>query len=189
MPQFLSEIPPIVLYLLIFFAKLLEVSVATIRIVLTSKGHRFVAPLIAAFEVTIWLLITSTVLAGMMDDPLRAVAFILGFVAGIYLGILLEDKLALGIAQIEIIAEFEHAKKIAKELRSLGYGLTSFESEGMDGKKLTLVTKVLRKCIPSTMKILNEHKNILVTITEIKKISIGNIGNRIFRSCEGTVRK
>ena len=175
------DIHPILLYFVIFFAKLLEVSVATLRMVLTAKGHRIVAPLIAAFEVTLWLLITSTVLSGMLEDPLRAVAFVLGFVVGIYLGILLEDKLALGLSQIEIIADFDYAKAIAKELRALGYGLTTFESEGMAGKKMVLVTKVRRKDIPATLKVLSAHENLLVTVTEIKKISIGNIGNRLLR--------
>lgn len=166
------------IYVFIFFAKLLEVSIATVRTVLTARGNRLVASLLAVVEITLWIIVTSTVLLGIREDPLKAVAYGLAFVAGIYLGILLEDKLALGLSQIEIIAEFEAAKKITNKLRERGYGATTFDCEGMEGHKLSIVLKVLRKDIPPTIELLKEHNVQFATITDIRKISIGNIGRR-----------
>ena len=163
------------LYALIFLAKLLEVSIATVRVVLTARGNRIVASLLAAVEITIWLVVTSTVILGITEDPLRAVAFGLAFVFGIYLGIMIEDKLALGLAQVEIIAEFDLAKRITKRFRDRGYGATTFDCEGMDGKKLSIVLKIRRKDVPITIELLKEYKDLFVTVSDIRKLSMGNI--------------
>ena len=167
------------IYILIFLAKLFEVSVATVRLVLTAKGNRLAASLLSAVEITIWIIVTSTVLLGLKDDPLRAVAFGLAYVAGIYLGILIEDKLALGLSQIEVIAETEEAKLIAKKLRDNSYGVTTFECEGLEGKKLSINLKVQRKDIPKTIELFKEFDNLFVTITDIRKLPIGKVGRRI----------
>lgn len=167
------------IYVFIFFAKVMEVSISTVRQVLTNRGYRAVASLLAAVEITIWLIVTSTVLLTLREDPLRAVAYGLAFVAGIYLGIIVEDKLALGLAQIEVIAEFDLARQIAKKLRENGYGVTSYDCEGREGKKLSIVLKVLRKDVPVTMKLLGEYQDLFVTVTDIRKLSIGKISRRM----------
>jgi len=169
------------IYLAIFFAKLLEVAITTVRLVLTTRGNRVAASLLAAVEITIWLAVISTVLLGIAEDPLRAVAFGLAFVIGIYLGIILEDKLALGLAQIECIAEYEEAKLIAEKFREKSYGVTTYECEGMDGKKQTIIMKIHRRDVPKAMVILREYDHLFVTVTDIRKLSIGKIERRIIK--------
>jgi len=163
------------IYAFIFLAKLLEVAIATVRMVLTTRGNRIAASLLAAVEIAIWIVVTSTVLLGLADDPLRAVAFGLAFVVGIYLGIIIEDKLALGLAQIECIAGYDEAKIITAKLREKTFGVTTFDCEGLDGKKLSVNLKVHRKDIPKVMCILREHEHLFVTVTDIRKLSMGNI--------------
>jgi len=169
------------IYVMIFFAKLLEVAISTIRIVLTGRGNRLVASLLASVEITLWIIVASTVLLGITEDPLRAVAYGLAFTIGIYIGIAIEDKLALGLAQIEIIADIEEASRITGKLRERGYGVTTFFCEGMEGQKLSIVAKILRKDIPHTIKLLKEHEHLFVTITDIRKLSIGNITRRMIQ--------
>ena len=167
------------IYVFIFVAKLCEVSITTVRTVLTARGNRKVASLLAIVEITIWLIVTSTVLLGIREDPLKAVAYGLAFVAGIYFGIILEDKLALGLAQIEIIAEFATAKHLTNILRERGYGATTFDCAGLEGKKLSIVLKVLRKDIPVTIDLLKGQDVQFVTITDIRKVSVGSIARRM----------
>ena len=169
------------IYLLIFIAKLMEVAIATVRMVLTARGNRFVASMLAAVEITIWIIVTSTVLLGLSEDPLRAVAFGLAFVVGIFLGIVIEDKLALGLAQIECIAGFEEAKVITGKLRAHGYAVTTFDCEGLDGKKLSINLKVHRKDVPNTIKILKEHDQLFVTVTDIRNLSMGYITRHLVK--------
>jgi len=167
------------MYLLIFVAKLTEVALMTIRLVLTTKGYRIAASLIAAVEIVLWVLVTSSVILGLRDDPLRAVAFGLAYVFGTFIGIIIEDKLALGLAQIEVIAELDLAREIVSKLRSSGYGATTFDCEGLDGKKVSIELKVHRKDVPLTMKLLREYDSLFVTVTDIRKLSIGDIRRRV----------
>ena len=166
------------MYFMIFFAKLLEVAISTVRVVLTARGNRLVAPLLAAVEITLWLIVASTVLLGITEDPLRAVAYGLAFALGIYLGIQIEDKLALGLSQIEVIAECGEATQITAKLRDSGYGATTFNCEGFEGKKTAIIIKVLRKDIPVTMNLLKEYDHLFVSVTDIRKLPIGNITRR-----------
>jgi len=169
----------LMIYIMIFLAKLLEVAIATVRTVLMARGNRVAASLLSVVEITIWLIVTSTVLMGLSEDPLMAVAFGLAFATGIYLGIVIEDKLALGLAQIEVIAGFDEAKAITRKLRDNGYGATTFECEGLEGKKQAVFLKVRRKDIPVTMGLLKEYEHLFVTVTDIRKLSRGNITRRI----------
>ncbi|MDR2600156.1 MAG: DUF5698 domain-containing protein [Oscillospiraceae bacterium] len=170
--------PYMLIYVVIFLAKLLEVAIATVRLVLTARGNRIAASLLAAVEITIWIIVTSTVLLGLSEDPFRAVAFGLAFVLGIYFGILIEDKLALGLSQIDCIADVDEANIIVAKLRNLGYGVTTYECEGKEGKKITINLKIHRKDIPVTLQILREFEHLFVTVTDIRKLSIGNIKRR-----------
>ena len=167
------------IYLIIFFAKLLEVAIMTVRMVLITRGNRIAASLLSAVEITIWIILTSTVLLGLSEDPLRAVAFGLAFVVGIYMGMIIEDKLALGLAQIEIIAGFDEAKDITRKLREKGYGVTTFDCEGLEGKKLAVNVKVHRKDVPATMRLLKEHSQLFVTVSDIRNLSRGIIERRL----------
>jgi len=165
------------MYIGIFCAKLVEVAIETVRVVLTNRGNRLVSCILAAVEITIWIVVASTVLLGLSEDPLRAVAYGAAFVVGIFLGIVIEDKLALGLSKIEIIAEVEEARTIASLLRQNGYGATTYECEGMEGKKLSIDLKVQRKDVPITMALLREFNNLFVTVTDIRKLTIGSIGS------------
>jgi len=166
------------IYLAIFCAKLFEVAITTVRVVLTNRGNRVVAALLATVEITIWLIVASNVLTGITEDPLRAVAYGLAFALGIFFGIALEDKLALGLSQIEVIADCEVAGLITKKLRDNSYGVTAYECEGLEGKKTALELKILRKDIPLTIELLKEYEHLFVTVTDIRKLPIGSIGRR-----------
>jgi len=167
------------IYVIIFLAKLIEVAIMTVRMVLTTRGNRVAASLLASVEITIWLILTSTVLLGLREDPFMAVAFGAAFVVGIYMGIIIEDKLALGLSQIEVIADFDTAKEITVKLRECGYGVTTFDCEGLGGKKLAINLKVHRKDIPTTMRILKEYPDIFVTVSDIRSLTRGLIERRM----------
>jgi len=168
-----------VIYAIIFFAKLFEVAVTTVRLVLTTRGNRIAASVLSAVEITIWIILTSTVLLGLAEDPFRAVAFGAAFVVGIFLGMVIEDKLALGLQQIEIITSFDEAKEITLKLRDKGYGVTTFDCEGKEGKKLAVNLKVHRKDVPVTMKMLKEYDELFVTVSDIRSLSRGIIERRL----------
>ena len=95
-PDFLTK-PSVWMYLFIFFGKIVEVAVATVRIVLINRGERVKGSITAFFEVSLWLVVTGTVLAGFQEDILRCVIFALAFALGNYAGSWIESKLAFGL--------------------------------------------------------------------------------------------
>lgn len=118
--------------LLIFFLRLLDVGIATVRIVLLGKGRKLAATGLGFVEALVWVLAISRVLDG-LDDPLRMVAFAGGFAAGTYLGALVEEWMALGQVLIRVIAQVE-SPDVATLLRENDFGATVVNGDGMTGE-------------------------------------------------------
>ena len=169
------------IYALIFLGKLLEVAISTVRVVLTARGNRLVASILGAVEITMWLLVASTVLLGISEDPLRAVAYGLAFAVGIFVGITIEDKLALGLSHVEVIAEVDIARQVANDFRDRDFGVTTYDCEGLEGKKLTVSMKMQRRDMPCTIEMLSRYDNLFVTVSDIRKLTMGRIGRHIIK--------
>ncbi len=161
-------------YLLIFFGKILEVTIGTIRMVLITKGQRAAGALIALLEISLWLVVTGTVLIGFQDDLLRCVVFVLAFATGNYLGSWFESKLAFGLASIQvIIPESEVSEGLIGLLRSKGFAVTVLKGDGKDGKREVLVMHVQRKRIPEATKTIKTHLNSALIVINDSKIVHG----------------
>ena len=121
----------IVIPSLIFFARLVDVSLATLRHILIYRGLKKIVPLFAFIEVVIWLLAISQVM-NHLNNIACFLAFAFGFSAGTYVGMLIEERLALGHQLIRIIAQ-GNAESIALKLSEEGYGVTSVNANGSRG--------------------------------------------------------
>lgn len=165
-------------YLFIFFGKILEVTVNTVRVLMITKGQRLVGALIALFEASIWLAVTGTVLAGFQDDFLKCVVFVAAFAAGNYLGSWFEDKLAFGLASIQvIIPESESDKGLAELLREKNFAVTVLSGKGKDGRRELLILHVKRKRIPEASEIIKTHlQSAVIVINESRIIHGGFLG-------------
>jgi uncharacterized protein YebE (UPF0316 family) len=169
------------IYLGIFFAKLLEVTISTVRVVLAVRGMKIVATALAGLEITIWILVASTVITQFHSDPLKGVAYVLAYTAGIFLGLVLEDKIALGLSEIQLISDCETAAEIVQDLREKGYGITEFCCTGKDGSKQMLDIKVHRKDLSATLGLLKKYANTFISVNDIRSISKGNIVRHIIK--------
>lgn len=159
------------IYLVIVLAKIVEVSLATIRIVLITKGERKIGAFIAFFEVSLWLVLVSTVLDNIMADPFKIVAYAFGFSAGNYLGSFLEEKIGIGLAEIQIIVKEEHGRGLVDFIRSKGYAVTVMHGEGKNFPRTILLMYVPRKKIKSIVAMIQaEQENSVITISDRKPI-------------------
>lgn len=159
------------LYIVIFVVKVIEVSMATLRIVLITKDERFKGAIIGFFEVVIWVLVVGAVLQNITEDPFKVVVYALGFAVGNYIGSLLENKLAIGVTNIEVIAHKIHGKKLAKHLRALGLAVTSVSAYGMNDKREILYLHTARKNVKETVKkIRSFQEDVVITVNDIKPV-------------------
>lgn len=174
--------PSIWIYLFIFFGKILEVTVATVRLVLINRGERLKGAVIAFFEVILWLVVTGTVLVGFQQDIWRCVVFALAFALGNYLGSWLESKLAFGLCSIQVIVSQDNvahentAQTLAQTLRHENFAVTILEGKGKLGKRDILLLHLKRKRIPRAVSIIKENlENAVITVNDVKVIRGGYI--------------
>lgn len=157
--------------LIIFIAKVVEVSLTTMRMLYINKGAKVQASTIGFVEVLIWLKIASVVLVGIEENPAKMIIYALGFAAGSYVGLLIEERIGLGYSRLEIITNEKDGDRLAKEIRKLGKAVTITKGNGRDGEKTVLSAFVKRK---TKGVILNkaEQMNIkgVITVSEIQKV-------------------
>lgn len=143
-------------YLFVFAARLADVSLSTVRFMLMIRGKRLVAALIGLVEIAIWVNALGRVLAA-LDNPLKVVFYCLGFASGIYAGQIIEEKLAVGLATVQIIpSSYEAAELLTQRLRAAGHGVTVLTGEGLHGPRKVLLVTVQRKGLQSVVAMARE---------------------------------
>jgi uncharacterized protein YebE (UPF0316 family) len=135
----------------IFFSRVIDVSMATMRMLLIVKGKRLQVAVIGFFEVIIYIVALGRVVNS-LDKPINLLVYALGFAAGNYVGIYLEEKLALGYIGVQIIPS-ENDFEIIDKLREEGYGVTVVEGTGRAGLKHILTVYAPRKDLDKILSI------------------------------------
>jgi uncharacterized protein YebE (UPF0316 family) len=118
--------------LVIFFARICDVSIGTIRTIVTVQGRTVIAFILALFEITIWILVASAVINQVKDQPLLVLFYAFGYATGNVIGIVVEKKLAFGIIILKILTKTA-GQEITDYLRGKGQPVTVFVGEGMKG--------------------------------------------------------
>ena len=159
-------------YLLIFLAKVSDVSLATIRMIMVVKGKRIHAAVIGFFEVSIWILAVGSVLSN-LDDPINVIMYASGFATGNYVGIMIEEKMALGSLVVQVIS-YKKAEELVTILRDEGYGVTVVEGYGRSGVNHLLNVTIQRKQLGRLNQLLDEHdQKAFVTVMDTRAIRGG----------------
>ncbi|WP_425427774.1 DUF2179 domain-containing protein [Alkalibacterium olivapovliticus] len=120
----------------IFVINVVYVTLNTIRMMLTMKGYQTVAPFVAMVEVAIYVVGLGLVLDN-LDNVINVVIYAVGFGVGIYAGMKIEDKLALGHILVTTIMP-ENGWEIAEEIRGNGFGVTISQAYGREGNRFVL---------------------------------------------------
>jgi uncharacterized protein YebE (UPF0316 family) len=163
------------IYFIIFFGKIIEVTFATLRIVLINRGERTKGSIVALIEVLLWIFVTGSVLVGFQENPLKAVVFSVAFAIGNWLGSWLENKIALGLSEIKIITS-EDPSCLVKNLRDHDLAVTVMEGEGRNGHRYMLEIFLKRARINATVKLINGClDNCMITLSDVKVLKGGYI--------------
>ncbi|MEJ2513902.1 MAG: DUF2179 domain-containing protein [Gammaproteobacteria bacterium] len=142
MPE-LATLHPVAMTLLIFFARILDVSLGTVRTIVVFRGRRLLAAVVGFFEIIIWVLAAGQVLQN-LDDGYLIVAYAAGYGAGNYLGIWLEAKLALGREMVSAIS-FRADGGLARTLRERGFQAIDVDADAGRGPSVDLVLTITRR--------------------------------------------
>ena len=146
----LSSVGP----LIIFLMRIVDVSLATVRMLLIMRGQKVWAPLIGFFEILIWLLAAGTAIQH-LDSPWHVLGYAGGFAAGNFVGLLLEERLAFGFASVQVFAP-AHGPELADALRAFGHGVTQLQGRGGAGPVDLIMSIVKRRDLPAISALVND---------------------------------
>lgn len=162
----------IVLPLIIFFSRICDVSLGTIRHVFISKGFKKIVPLLGFFEVLIWIIVVAQVMKN-LNNWACYLAWAGGFATGTYVGLWIEEKLALGLQVIRIITN-QDCSDLLKAFKKENHGITVVDAQGAVGPVKMIFTIIKRKNVKEVILLIRKHNpTAFYSIEEIKKSSQG----------------
>lgn len=162
----------VILPLLIYFARVIDVSLGTMRIISLSRDLRKIAPLLGFLEILIWLVAIRQIFNN-LNNPLCYIAYAGGFATGIYTGMGIERRLAIGLRVVRIITRYDASKLIAV-LREKGFGLTTIDAEGSAGAVKIIFSIVKRRDIQEVTSLVKHYNpNAFFTIEDIRSAQEG----------------
>jgi len=160
----------LLLPLLIMLAKIVEVSMGTLRIMFISKGIRVAAVCVGFFEVLIWLVAIGQVMQN-LSNITNYFAYAIGFSLGNYTGMLLEQKLSIGFTLVRIITKHD-ATELVNNLRLQGYHVTDTDATGNQGHVKVIFTVVRRKKLKEVVEIIKRfNPKAFYTIEDMRFVS------------------
>jgi uncharacterized protein YebE (UPF0316 family) len=161
-----------ILPLLIFFSRITDVTIGTIRIVMVAKGQKMIAPFLGFFEVLIWLIAISQIIQH-LDNWVCYFAYGAGFATGNYIGMIIEEKLAVGIVQLQIITRAD-AHKLIEKLKAEGYGITHQEAHGAIEEVSVIYSIIKRTDLSKVDEIIKTYNpNAFYSIADVKFVNKG----------------
>lgn len=154
----------------IFFARILDVSLGTLRTVITVKGKSLYASLVGFIEIFVWFLIVKEALNTDETSIWIAISYSLGFATGTFIGSILSQKLITGNLSVQIITDKAYPDMV-NTLRNEGYGVTVMDVEGknkeeekymlfieINNKSLNHLQHLVKKIDSDAFMVVNETK-------------------------------
>jgi uncharacterized protein YebE (UPF0316 family) len=158
--------------LLIFCLRIVDVSLATLRMLMIMRGRKLLAPLIGSIEVLVWIFAVGNAIR-YLESPLHLIGYAGGFATGNFVGLKVEEKLALGMATVRIFSR-HGGVEIAEALRERGFGVTEFAGQGREGTVEMIYAVVRRRELPSVMEQVQVwDPDAFVTVEEPRTIQRG----------------
>ncbi len=146
----------VVIPLLIFLARIVDVSMGTIRVIFISKGFKKIAPILGFFEVIVWLLAISQVMKN-LNNWISYIAYGAGFAAGTYVGMYLEEKISIGKVILRIITK-KDSHEMVKKIRSRWHA-TIIDGETSLNSKVKIIFMVLKKKeVEDVISVVNDYQ-------------------------------
>jgi uncharacterized protein YebE (UPF0316 family) len=162
----------IVLPIIIFFSRMCDVTLGTLRHIFISKGFRKIVPVLGFFEVLIWIVVVAQVMKN-LNNVACYIGYASGFAMGTYLGLKIEGKLALGLQVVRIITN-QNCDDLLVALKNGNHGITVVDAQGSIGPVKMVFTIIQRKNVQAVVKLIRQYNpTAFYSVEEIKDTSQG----------------
>ncbi len=175
MSELLASIHPIAVCFIVCAAKIIEITIQSLKTCMMVKGQRLKAAGLGFVECTIWGLVISTIIGTLGDNLFLLLFYCVGYATGLFLGSTIENKIALGTSNLEIIANDESTGKITAYLKERNMGYTIFEGYGSKDKMNMIFIVLPRKMSGKVLKELRSRcdNKLFVAVSEVSKYAGG----------------
>ncbi len=162
----------VILPILIFFARVADVTLGTLRIIFVSRGKNHLAPILGFFEVLIWVIAIGQ-LVQHLHSATSYLGYAAGFATGNFVGMMIENRLAIGTLIVRTILD-SGGDELMKRLHEAGYGVTSVKGEGAKGEIQLIYTVVKRKHLKEVIRYIHEvHPKAFISIEDVRSTEEG----------------
>ncbi len=168
----LEFIPVALLPILIFFIRVTDMSLDTLRVLFVVRGRRPQAWVVGFVQSALWVIAVASVLSH-LDNLLNVLAYAAGFATGNVVGMRIEERLAIGHSHLRVISR-QRGQAVAGAVRSAGYAVTELSGRGKDGTVSILTTSVRRRDIdPVRSEVLQADPDAFVTLSDVRPLHRG----------------
>jgi len=158
--------------LLIFALRVSDMTFDTLRLLFVVRGKKLLAWALGFCQSVIYVFAISSVLSN-LNNPLNIAGYAAGFATGNVIGMLIEDRLAIGHTHLKIISS-RRGSAIAEKLRGVGYAVTEIPARGKDGMVTLLDCSVLRKDVAKAETVILEiDPDAFVTAEDLRPMRHG----------------
>ena len=175
MSEFLASIPPVAVCFIVCAAKIIEITIQSLKTCMMVKGQRLKAAGLGLLECTIWGLVISTIIGTLGDNLFLLAFYCLGYATGLFLGSTLESKIALGTSSLQLVANDDNTEKIVTYLKENSRGYTIFDGQGSKEKMNMIFIVLPRKEAQRVTKQIRKlcDNNVFVVVDDVNKYSGG----------------
>ena len=175
MSEILASLHPIVVCFIVCAAKIVEITIQSLKTCMMVKGQRLKAAGLGFVECTIWGLVISTIIGTLGDNIFLLLFYCVGYATGLFLGSTIESKIALGTSNLELIANDESTEKITEYLKENNKGYTVFNGHGSTDKMNMIFIVLPRRETPKVLREIRAicDNKVFVVASEVSKYAGG----------------
>ncbi|NPV41203.1 MAG: DUF2179 domain-containing protein [Anaerolineae bacterium] len=154
---------------IIFITRVLNMALDTIRMLTVVRGMRAITWILGVLQTITFVLALGSVMSD-LDNPIKIMAYSVGFATGNVIGMMIEERLAFGFVNMTIISSVR-GQALAGKLRSQGHAVTEIPARGKDGSVAILECSVQRKFAPEVQTtVLECDPNAFITTRDIQRV-------------------
>lgn len=164
---------------IICLAKILEISIQSVKTVCMVKGERKIAAVLAFIECLVWGLVVSSVITSLSENLYWLFSYCLGYALGLYLGSIIENKIALGTSSVQVMVDKDHVVEVGKYLKENNHGFTILEGHGSKEEMYVVIMVLPRKEVKFIMAEIRKmcDNKVFIVSSDVSKF-IGGYGVR-----------
>jgi uncharacterized protein YebE (UPF0316 family) len=165
-------IPPYLLTLVIFGLRVLDMSLDTLRVLFVLRGRRPLAWILGFFQSAIWVVAITSVINN-LENWLNIIGYAAGFATGNVVGMIIDERLAIGHAHLRIISS-RRGSAVVQAIRNAGYAATEVSGQGKDGTVAMINSSIRRRDITRVRReVFQIDPTAFITVGEVRPLHRG----------------